>query len=62
MTISEGLTITYLRELTPEEAALEKRYATATVAIPTRSITLHNVHYEDHAPLLWVGDLHAQHQ
>jgi hypothetical protein len=54
------LSITYLRELTAQEAALEKRYAAPAAAIPTPTIKLRNVRYDEHAPLLWGGDLHAQ--
>ncbi len=53
------LSITYLRELTAEEAALERRYAAPTAPIITPPIVLREVRYEQHAPLLWGGDLHA---
>ena len=51
------LRITYVREVTAEEAALERKYQVPAAAIPTRRITLRPVHYAQHTPLLWGGDV-----
>ena len=50
------LRITYFREVTAEEAALERKYQTPAAAIPTRRITLRPVNYAQHTALLWGDD------
>lgn len=51
------LRITYFREVTAEEAALERKYQVPATAIPTRRIALRPVVYEEHRALLWGGDV-----
>ncbi len=53
------LRITYLRELTAEEAALDRRYSVRLAPIPSTSITKREVRYEEHTPLMWGDYLHA---
>ena len=51
------LKITYFREVTAQEAALERKYKVSPSTIPTRRGTLRPVRYAEHSSLLWGGDV-----